>query len=575
MSYYIYLLESNNATILNSSGTQHSRPTTHSVSQYATIRTDGTNVWMTEEEKLYKYDQTLSSQQWSYTSTSASIFHHGLGIDSTGNAFLGDDEGNITKVNSSGTTEWIYNSTLNEETFVEALADGGCIYVIPSGTDTELKRLTSTGGVHTTYDTSSYTPIDLNDYRVPLAANEDGQVWCSIGGGGIGKWSSSGGFLFTFSNAPADPAGLSADSNGQVFAGIDESSGMITAMRYSSSGNLSYGNGGTNGKSWGTAATSTGAWYVARGDRVDMFSSGDTSIWNYSVSVNILSIDAKNGRISGGLQADAGTDVTVSPFTPESLNQSLAPNISIAEDLTLAVNTAESQSLSLTPSVTILKIVFPETAESETTTLQPNIDLATDGIVYAETAESVTETLVSNLDLETDRTVIVNTAESETETLPVGITGDVDLSVWTPFSISQAYDPVVSSTLPLEVDSIAYIDQTIPLYNASKERLEYQDLSEGGYTAGGNYQKDEIGVKRIWKIDLQYLRSSEYNEIKDYLVDNLFGKTDFWLESFGGAPSMTSVDAIVEIEQDERVQFGKDGVWEGAGHNLTLVVKEI
>jgi hypothetical protein len=272
---------------------------------------------------------------------------------------------------------------------------------------------------------------------------------------------------------------------------------------------------------------------------------------------------------------ELGTDVTTLPDTTESLNQSFAPDISIAEDLTLTVNTAESQIVSLDPAVTIAKIVFPETAESETITLQPNIELATDGIVNAETAESITETLVSNLALETDKTVITNTAESVTETLPASVTGNVDLGVWTSFSISQAYDPVVSSTIPLDVDSIAYIDQTIPLYNASKERLEYQDLSEGGYTAGGNYQKDEIEVKRVWKIDLQYLRSSEYTEITDYLRNNLFGQTDFWLESFGGSPSMTSIDAMVSIEQDERVQFGKDGVWESAGHNLTLVVTEI
>jgi len=340
-------------------------------------------------------------------------------------------------------------------------------------------------------------------------------------------------------------------------------------------------------------STSLGTWTYPNTAESLSQSLDSTWVTEDNITIQTLTADNINNSLNPTLDLQYGNDITTE--TPESQSVSLDPVVGIIINVDIQANTPESISQSLisnleidstliseTP-ITITQSINPDlnlvstfkmdTAESQSVGLNPN----TATIVYidAHTAESVNETLVSNLDIETDKTVTTQTAESNSNTLQARIEGDAEMSALTPISISEAHQPVASSSIPLEVDSIAYINQTIPLYNASKEKLEYNDLSDGSYTMGVNYQKDKIGVSRIWKIDLQYLRSSQYNEIESYLRSNLFGVTDFWLESFGGAPSITSISAIVEIENDERVHFGKDGVWEDKGHNLTLVIKEI
>jgi len=151
---------------------------------------------------------------------------------------------------------------------------------------------------------------------------------------------------------------------------------------------------------------------------------------------------------------------------------------------------------------------------------------------------------------------------------------DIEITTNTAESISLSINPKITTPQLSSEVAIAFINSSIPLYNAVSQKIDYKDLSDGAYTTGVNYQKDEIGVKRVWHIQMKYLRSSQYNDIESHLRNNLFGKTDFWLDEFGGTPETDSVDAFVDVRNDERVQFGTSVGWESAGRNLTLEIVE-
>jgi len=122
--------------------------------------------------------------------------------------------------------------------------------------------------------------------------------------------------------------------------------------------------------------------------------------------------------------------------------------------------------------------------------------------------------------------------------------------------------------------ALAYINKTIELPNVKTQNIEYIDLSDGSYTAGGNYRKDSLAVMRIWELECTHLTSSQYEAVENHLYGNNFGETDFWLDEFGGTSSADSITAFIFIQKDEREPFGKDGAWHDGGRNITLEVIE-
>jgi hypothetical protein len=123
--------------------------------------------------------------------------------------------------------------------------------------------------------------------------------------------------------------------------------------------------------------------------------------------------------------------------------------------------------------------------------------------------------------------------------------------------------------------ALAYINKTIELPNVKTQNIEYIDLSDGAYTAGGNYHKDNLAIKRVWELEAIHLTSSQYEAIENHLFGNNFGETFFWLDEFGGNATNDSIDVIIEITKDEREPFGRAGTWHDDGRNITLEIIEI
>ena len=117
---------------------------------------------------------------------------------------------------------------------------------------------------------------------------------------------------------------------------------------------------------------------------------------------------------------------------------------------------------------------------------------------------------------------------------------------------------------------LAYINQTIPVPNASLIDVQYEHIGDGDYTALGTYRQDSITVKRIWLLEATHLTKTEYDAIVDHLLNNKFGTTDFWLDEFSGSSSGNSVDAFVSISSDERTPFQQST----QGHTIELEVRE-
>lgn len=123
--------------------------------------------------------------------------------------------------------------------------------------------------------------------------------------------------------------------------------------------------------------------------------------------------------------------------------------------------------------------------------------------------------------------------------------------------------------------AVAYINKTIELPNVQTQNIDYVDLSDREYTAGGNYRKDGLAIKRVWTLDANHLTPSQYDAVEAHLVGNSFGETFFWLDEFGGSPSTDSIDAFIVITKDEREPFGKDSTWHDKGRDISLEVIEM
>jgi len=117
---------------------------------------------------------------------------------------------------------------------------------------------------------------------------------------------------------------------------------------------------------------------------------------------------------------------------------------------------------------------------------------------------------------------------------------------------------------------LAYINETIPVPNASLIDVTYESIGDGDYTALGTYRRDSITVKRIWMLEATHLTKTEYDAIVSHLLTTKFGTTEFWLDEFGGSASSGSIDAFVSITSDERTPFQQST----QGHSIELEVRE-
>lgn len=102
--------------------------------------------------------------------------------------------------------------------------------------------------------------------------------------------------------------------------------------------------------------------------------------------------------------------------------------------------------------------------------------------------------------------------------------------------------------------------------------IEHELVGDTGRTVSGKMRRDVVAVKRVWRLQTRPLTPTQANALIDHLRANLFTVGAFWYDALGAETN--TVQAYVEIEQDSRVQFLRDGVWYSDGRQLTLRVTE-
>ena len=109
-------------------------------------------------------------------------------------------------------------------------------------------------------------------------------------------------------------------------------------------------------------------------------------------------------------------------------------------------------------------------------------------------------------------------------------------------------------------------DVEIP--NVSSEIINRKFIGDRVRLAGGKMHQDYIAVKRTWELEAQYITKAKADAIIDELVTSKW-KVDFWLDELD-----STVAAYVNVKDEERVQFSRDGVWHNDGRTITFEVVE-
>lgn len=121
----------------------------------------------------------------------------------------------------------------------------------------------------------------------------------------------------------------------------------------------------------------------------------------------------------------------------------------------------------------------------------------------------------------------------------------------------------------------AYLNAgAIEIPGVQTQKLGRQVIGERGRTAGGKLRQDVVAVKRAWRLECKFMTNIEHDAIVNHLDTLMYGATTFWLDELGGTAAANSIPAYVDIEDDERVQFGRGGVWHSDGHSITLAITE-
>ena len=121
-----------------------------------------------------------------------------------------------------------------------------------------------------------------------------------------------------------------------------------------------------------------------------------------------------------------------------------------------------------------------------------------------------------------------------------------------------------------------YLDNgNIPVPNIEVQNIEHEVIGDFARTALGTERSDMITSKRIWTIEANYLTYSQYADIYNYLSGiNFSTSATFWIDEFGGSASTDSINCRVNIVDDERVQFRRDGTFHDNGRNISLEIIE-
>lgn len=119
---------------------------------------------------------------------------------------------------------------------------------------------------------------------------------------------------------------------------------------------------------------------------------------------------------------------------------------------------------------------------------------------------------------------------------------------------------------------IAYINYTIPIPRVSEVSNPPDYIGHGERTITGTFRYDAIDIKDHFTLTSKYLSPDEFHEIDDHIKSVKGGLTKFWIDEFGGDSTTDSVDAQIIISKNDRVSFGRNGVWYNEGHNIELEV---
>jgi len=89
-------------------------------------------------------------------------------------------------------------------------------------------------------------------------------------------------------------------------------------------------------------------------------------------------------------------------------------------------------------------------------------------------------------------------------------------------------------------------------------------------TAGGMIRRDILTIRRSWDIESNYISNTITKNFLDYM-DSVFWKPILInFDSLG----TEWVKCLVALEDDERVSFSRNGMWESDGSNLRLTLRE-
>ena len=97
--------------------------------------------------------------------------------------------------------------------------------------------------------------------------------------------------------------------------------------------------------------------------------------------------------------------------------------------------------------------------------------------------------------------------------------------------------------------------------------INRETIGDEARTAGGKLRRDVVAIKHSWRLQTRPMTAAEAATLTDYIEGLLGGTTTFVLKG-------TSYTAFVDIENEEFVQFGRDGVWHNDGRQLTLTIRE-
>lgn len=97
-------------------------------------------------------------------------------------------------------------------------------------------------------------------------------------------------------------------------------------------------------------------------------------------------------------------------------------------------------------------------------------------------------------------------------------------------------------------------------------------VAERTRTAGGKLRQDAIAVKRTWTLETRPMTKAQSDALTQAIDLAFGGPMSFWLDEFG--PPGTTIEVFVEIQNEERVAFARDGVWHNDGRQLSLSIIE-